>query len=227
MVGVQVLPSDRDTPIFELKRQILAMCRRKGWGDENGVQDPQHVAMAMTVEMAELLEHFQWLNAADVERLLQRRRPGARGAHRRGIRGRDDVRPATGRRFADRCDAADPAQDRHRGPPERRSPVSRSAERRLSRPQGGTWIPILFSFSISADSRRSAWRANCAASAISARSCPARRQPLSWPRAAPRGLCWPAARATPAPRTRGAWTRTCSPSACRSWPWATGRGKWR
>lgn len=71
MVGVQVLLSDRDTPIFELKRQILAMCRRKGWGDENGVQDPQHVAMAMTVEMAELLEHFQWLNAADVERLLQ------------------------------------------------------------------------------------------------------------------------------------------------------------
>ena len=71
MVGVQVLPSDRDTPIFELKRQILAMCRRKGWGDENGVQDPQHVAMAMTVEMAELLEHFQWLNAADVERLYR------------------------------------------------------------------------------------------------------------------------------------------------------------
>ena len=40
-------------------------------GDENGVQNPQHVAMAMTVEMAELLEHFQWLNAADVERLLR------------------------------------------------------------------------------------------------------------------------------------------------------------
>ena len=64
------MPDDSNTPIRELKRQILAMCRRKGWGDENGVQNPQHVAMAMTVEMAELLEHFQWLNAADVERLL-------------------------------------------------------------------------------------------------------------------------------------------------------------
>lgn len=44
------------------------MCRRKGWGDENGVQNPQHVAMAMTVEMSELLEHFQWLDPADVDR---------------------------------------------------------------------------------------------------------------------------------------------------------------
>ena len=65
------MPDDSNTPIRELKRQILAMCRRKGWGDENGVQNPQHVAMAMTVEMAELLEHFQWLNAEDVERLLR------------------------------------------------------------------------------------------------------------------------------------------------------------
>ena len=65
------MPSDSNTPIAELKRQVLAMCRRKGWGDENGVQNPQHAAMAMTVEMAELLEHFQWLNAADVERLLR------------------------------------------------------------------------------------------------------------------------------------------------------------
>ncbi|MBQ9854667.1 MAG: hypothetical protein IJO53_00630, partial [Clostridia bacterium] len=41
-----------------------------GWGGETGVQNPQHVAMAMTVEMSELLEHFQWLNPEDVERLL-------------------------------------------------------------------------------------------------------------------------------------------------------------
>ncbi len=69
-MGVQGLPSDSNTPIAELKRQVLAMCRRKGWGDENGVQNPQHVAMAMTVEMSELLEHFQWLDPADVDRLL-------------------------------------------------------------------------------------------------------------------------------------------------------------
>lgn len=64
------MPDDSNTTISTLKHEILAMCRRKGWGDANGVQNPQHVAMAMTVEMSELLEHFQWLNAEDVERLL-------------------------------------------------------------------------------------------------------------------------------------------------------------
>lgn len=67
MVGANVFVNDANTPIAELKRQILALCRRKGWGDERGVQNPQHVAMAMTVEMSELLEHFQWLNPQDVD----------------------------------------------------------------------------------------------------------------------------------------------------------------
>ena len=62
--------ADRDTTVYELKSRVMQLCRDKGWGD-NGIQNPQHMAMAMTVEMAELLEHFQWLNAADVERLLQ------------------------------------------------------------------------------------------------------------------------------------------------------------
>ena len=41
------MPSDRDTPIFELKRQILAMCRRKGWGDKNGVQNEEFADVMM------------------------------------------------------------------------------------------------------------------------------------------------------------------------------------
>ena len=60
--------NDSNTTIAELKEQVLALCRRKGWG-EDGVQNPQHVAMAMTVEMSELLEHFQWLDPEDVARL--------------------------------------------------------------------------------------------------------------------------------------------------------------
>ena len=64
------MPDDNNIPIAALKREILAMCRRKGWGDENGVQNPQHVAMAMTVEMSELLEHFQWLEPEDVRRMM-------------------------------------------------------------------------------------------------------------------------------------------------------------
>ncbi len=66
--------NDRDTTISELKEQVHQLCLRKGWGVE-GVQDPQHVAMAMTVEMSELLEHFQWLNPEDVDALLEGRDP--------------------------------------------------------------------------------------------------------------------------------------------------------
>ncbi|MBQ8974038.1 MAG: hypothetical protein IJ074_13305 [Clostridia bacterium] len=61
---------DEITTVAALKEQVHQLCLRKGWG-VNGVQNPQHVAMAMTVEMSELLEHFQWLNLDDVERLMQ------------------------------------------------------------------------------------------------------------------------------------------------------------
>ncbi len=66
--------TDRDTSIGELKRRVHALCLEKGWGDE-GVQNPQRVAMAMTVEMAELLEHFQWLDDAQVHSLLRGQDP--------------------------------------------------------------------------------------------------------------------------------------------------------
>ena len=66
--------NDNDTTISILKEQVHRLCLRKGWGVE-GVQNPQHVAMAMTVEMSELLEHFQWLNPADVDALMAGRDP--------------------------------------------------------------------------------------------------------------------------------------------------------
>ena len=61
--------NDGDTTLNTLKEQVHRLCIRKGWGVE-GVQNPQHVAMAMTVEMSELLEHFQWLNPEDVDALV-------------------------------------------------------------------------------------------------------------------------------------------------------------
>lgn len=61
--------NDSNTNIAQLKELVHAMCIRKGWGVD-GVQNPQHVAMAMTVEMSELLEHFQWLNPEDVDKLM-------------------------------------------------------------------------------------------------------------------------------------------------------------
>ena len=60
--------NDQKTTILELKEAVHALCLRKGWGVE-GVQNPQQVAMAMTVEMSELLEHFQWMNPEDVHAL--------------------------------------------------------------------------------------------------------------------------------------------------------------
>ncbi len=60
---------DDNTTISQLKQRVHELCLRKGWGKE-GVQNPQQVAMAMTVEMSELLEHFQWMNPQDVQRLL-------------------------------------------------------------------------------------------------------------------------------------------------------------
>jgi NTP pyrophosphatase (non-canonical NTP hydrolase) len=66
--------NDRDTTLQTLKDEVRALCLRKGWGVD-GVQNPQHVAMAMTVEMSELLEHFQWLNEDQVQRLMRGENP--------------------------------------------------------------------------------------------------------------------------------------------------------
>ena len=66
--------NDSNTTLDTLKEQVHQLCLRKGWGVD-GVQNPQHVAMAMTVEMSELLEHFQWLNPEDVQALLDGKDP--------------------------------------------------------------------------------------------------------------------------------------------------------
>ncbi len=62
--------NDLDTTLGTLKDAVHALCLRKGWGVD-GVQNPQHVAMAMTVEMSELLEHFQWMGDEDVRALMR------------------------------------------------------------------------------------------------------------------------------------------------------------
>ena len=49
------------------------MYKRQG---DNGIQNPQHMAMAMTVEMAEMLEHFQWLEEKDVRAMMRGEDPG-------------------------------------------------------------------------------------------------------------------------------------------------------
>ncbi len=68
--------TDKQTTVAELKEAVHQLCLRKGWGGDDGVQNPQHVAMAMTVEMSELLERFQWLEPKDVQALLDGKDPG-------------------------------------------------------------------------------------------------------------------------------------------------------
>lgn len=71
--------NDGNASLNELKERVHALCLRKGWGVD-GVQNPQQVAMAMTVEMSELLEHFQWMNEADVRALVDGESPDEVGA---------------------------------------------------------------------------------------------------------------------------------------------------
>ena len=59
---------DASVTLSYLKEEVRALVRRKGWGVD-GVQNPQQVAMAMSVEMSELLEHFQWLTTGQAAAL--------------------------------------------------------------------------------------------------------------------------------------------------------------
>ena len=67
--------TDTNTTVADLKEAVHQLCLKKGWGGEDGVQNPQHVAMAMTVEMSELLERFQWLEPQGVQALLDGKDP--------------------------------------------------------------------------------------------------------------------------------------------------------
>ena len=62
---------DAQSTVFRMKEEVLALCRRKGWGVD-GVQNPQHVAVAMTVEVLELLEVFGKAREAGREALSPR-----------------------------------------------------------------------------------------------------------------------------------------------------------
>ena len=66
--------NDTETTVSQLKQAVHELCLRKGWG-RDGIQNPQQVAMAMTVEMSELLEHFQWMNEGDVRALMDGKNP--------------------------------------------------------------------------------------------------------------------------------------------------------
>ena len=71
---------DSKTTIQDLKDAVRDMCQYRGWCGEKAIQNPQKMAMAMTIELGELMEHFAWLDNTQLEDLVAGNMPG-RKAH--------------------------------------------------------------------------------------------------------------------------------------------------
>jgi NTP pyrophosphatase (non-canonical NTP hydrolase) len=56
------VPSDPSTTIAELKQLVDDFVRERDWSQ---FHSPKNLAMALAVEAAELMEHFQWIEVAD------------------------------------------------------------------------------------------------------------------------------------------------------------------
>ena len=69
---------DENTTIQDLKDAVRDMCIYRGWGGEKALQDPQRMAMAMTIELGELMEHFAWLDGEGIARLMAGEMPQRR-----------------------------------------------------------------------------------------------------------------------------------------------------
>jgi NTP pyrophosphatase (non-canonical NTP hydrolase) len=58
--------SDSDTTIAELRKLIADFVAERDWSQ---FHSPKNVSMALAIEAAELMEHFQWLTTEDSRRL--------------------------------------------------------------------------------------------------------------------------------------------------------------
>ena len=52
------MPSDADTTVSELRREIATFIRERDWEQ---FHDPKNLSMAIATEAAELMEHFRWI----------------------------------------------------------------------------------------------------------------------------------------------------------------------
>lgn len=59
---------DHKTNVHELKEKIKKFCDDRDWDQFHGAKD---LAVAMSIESAELLEHFRWKKEAEVEELFK------------------------------------------------------------------------------------------------------------------------------------------------------------
>jgi NTP pyrophosphatase (non-canonical NTP hydrolase) len=60
------MPGERKDSLLALRDELRAFAAARDWDKFHA---PKNLAMALTVEAAELAEHFQWLSGAESERL--------------------------------------------------------------------------------------------------------------------------------------------------------------
>lgn len=59
--------ADESTTIAELKQQVAAFVAERDW---QRYHDPKNLSMAIAIEAAELMEHFQWLRSEELQSAL-------------------------------------------------------------------------------------------------------------------------------------------------------------
>lgn len=58
------MPSDKTTSVEELKDLVRGFISERNWSQYH---TPRNIAVSVTLEAAELLEHFQWSPPAEIE----------------------------------------------------------------------------------------------------------------------------------------------------------------
>jgi NTP pyrophosphatase (non-canonical NTP hydrolase) len=58
LISTLDMPSDSDTTVAELRKIISDFVAERDWSQ---FHSPKNVSMALAIEAAELMEHFQWL----------------------------------------------------------------------------------------------------------------------------------------------------------------------
>lgn len=61
-------PADRSSTIEELKQVVTAFVNERDW---HQFHSPKNLSMAMSIEVAELMEHFQWISMEESRGVIQ------------------------------------------------------------------------------------------------------------------------------------------------------------
>jgi dCTP diphosphatase len=57
-----IMQDDRDTTVWQLRQEMAQFVCERDWDQ---FHDPKNLSMAIAIEAAELMEHFQWLTSQE------------------------------------------------------------------------------------------------------------------------------------------------------------------